>query len=58
MNSKYKSKQSKPITKQGDRYIPKQYPRCTNCGRNSPLVDPQYSKCYCGGTFQFYGVTQ
>lgn len=56
MTSKYKSKQPKPITKHTNKYIPKLYPKCTNCGRQDSLFNSQYSKCYCGGTFQFYGI--
>lgn len=56
MSSKYKSKLANPITKQSDRYIPATYPKCTNCGRTSSLIAPQYSKCYCGGVFQLYGA--
>lgn len=58
MPSKYKNKQPKPVTKQTDRYIPKVYPCCTNCGRKAPMVDPVYTKCHCGGTYQLYGVEE
>lgn len=54
MPSKYKNKVPKPITKQGGRYIPPVYPICSNCGRSAFLVNPQYSKCYCGGTYQLF----
>ncbi len=61
MSSKYKSKQPKPVTKQSSGFKEaalKEQKRayCTNCGRQAPMLDLQYSKCYCGGTFQTYGV--
>lgn len=61
MPSKYKSK-TKPIQNSTDQNNVRNYfknkpirPRCTNCGRES-MVSDQYSKCYCGGTLQTYGV--
>lgn len=61
MPSKYKSKLAKPIEKQDASLSYKAHwkpkpikPRCTNCGRID-LINSNYSKCYCGGTFQTYG---
>ncbi len=62
MPSKYKSKLPKPIEKQ-DASLPYKAhwkpkpikPRCTNCGKESSLYQSNYSKCFCGGTFQTYG---
>ena len=54
--SKYKRKLAAPVTKQGGWQPNPIMPRCTNCGREGFEVVTTYSKCYCGGTLQTYGV--
>lgn len=59
MASKYKSKQPKQQTKQMpylkelSLLVAKPKPRCTNCGAVS--YHSNYSKCFCGGTYQLWG---
>ena len=58
MPSKYFKKIPKPQTRQGFFNEKSLRPRCTNCGREAYASQNliQFSKCYCGGTFQTYGV--